>query len=290
MRESFNGLFSGMAVAAWCWSISRARYQLPKLGWIHSSCWRRSPFTLGGVMWMLFLSLTHLSIAALMGSLMCIGLTAANSILVSEFRQSADGAPATTRRHSPRSAAGYTRLRPVLMTAGAMIVGMIPMALGVGEGGEQNAPLARADGYRRTGIRYRGDHDFRSGGLSNAPPRHHARVKTGIEMTSLENEPDRDASAPGNLAEATSATQRTKARIVGASSPRSGWCWVSASSSYIAGKARRKRDWRMRRAVDAAEAPAVDVFTVRRSLAAPAVSEASRRDRRVGRKRRSMRG
>jgi multidrug efflux pump subunit AcrB len=97
---------------------------------------------LGGVMWMLFLTQTHLSIPALMGSLMCIGLTAANSILVVTFanqRMEAGDDKATAA-----VAAGYTRLRPVLMTAGAMVLGMIPMALGVGEGGEQNAPLARA--------------------------------------------------------------------------------------------------------------------------------------------------
>jgi multidrug efflux pump subunit AcrB len=93
-------------------------------------------------MWMLFLTQTHLSVPALMGTLMCIGLTTANSILVVSFANQrtkvGDNAlvAATT--------AGYTRLRPVLMTAGAMILGMIPMAAGVGEGGEQNAPLARA--------------------------------------------------------------------------------------------------------------------------------------------------
>jgi multidrug efflux pump subunit AcrB len=100
------------------------------------------PFALAGVVWMLFLTQTHLSVPALMGTLMCIGLTTANSILVVTF--------ANQRVESgdhPRQAAvaaGYTRLRPVLMTAGAMIIGMIPMAFGVGEGGEQNAPLARA--------------------------------------------------------------------------------------------------------------------------------------------------
>jgi multidrug efflux pump subunit AcrB len=97
---------------------------------------------LGGVMWMLFLTQTHLSVPALMGSLMCIGLTSANSILVVTFanqrmEEGDDKATAAVM-------AGYTRLRPVMMTAGAMILGMIPMALGVGEGGEQNAPLARA--------------------------------------------------------------------------------------------------------------------------------------------------
>src|ERR1700678_1100105 len=100
------------------------------------------PFALGGVLWMLFLSQTPMSVPALMGTLMCIGLTTANSILVVTFANQR-----VARGLDARSAAieaGYTRLRPVLMTAGAMILGMIPMALGVGEGGEQNAPLARA--------------------------------------------------------------------------------------------------------------------------------------------------
>jgi multidrug efflux pump subunit AcrB len=100
------------------------------------------PFALAGVLWMLFLSETPMSVPALMGTLMCIGLTTANSILVVSFanqRMDAGDNPliaATT--------AGYTRLRPVLMTAAAMILGMVPMALGIGEGGEQNAPLGRA--------------------------------------------------------------------------------------------------------------------------------------------------
>jgi multidrug efflux pump subunit AcrB len=100
------------------------------------------PFTLGGVMWMLFLTQTHLSVPALMGSLMCIGLTSANSILVVSFanQRMEEGDDKATAAIT----AGYTRLRPVMMTAGAMMLGMIPMALGVGEGGEQNAPLARA--------------------------------------------------------------------------------------------------------------------------------------------------
>jgi multidrug efflux pump subunit AcrB len=100
------------------------------------------PCALGGVMWMLFLTETHLSVPALMGSLMCIGLTTANSILVVSFANqrmdAGDDAMAAA------VAAGYTRLRPVLMTAGAMMLGMVPMALGLGEGGEQNAPLGRA--------------------------------------------------------------------------------------------------------------------------------------------------
>ncbi len=91
---------------------------------------------------MLFLTGTHLSVPALMGTLMALGTGTANSILVVTFanQRMAEG-------DDSRTAAilgGFVRLRPVLMTAGAMILGMIPMALGLGEGGEQNAPLARA--------------------------------------------------------------------------------------------------------------------------------------------------
>ena len=93
-------------------------------------------------MWMLFLTRTHLSVPALMGTLMCIGLTTANSILVVTFANQRMKAGDEAR--VAVETAGFTRLRPVLMTAGAMILGMVPMALGIGEGGEQNAPLARA--------------------------------------------------------------------------------------------------------------------------------------------------
>jgi multidrug efflux pump subunit AcrB len=91
---------------------------------------------------MLYLSQTPMSVPALMGTLMCIGLTTANSILVVSFanQRMAVGDNALVAA----ATAGYTRLRPVLMTASAMILGMVPMALGIGEGGEQNAPLGRA--------------------------------------------------------------------------------------------------------------------------------------------------
>jgi multidrug efflux pump subunit AcrB len=140
MRESFDGLFSGMAMAVvLVYLVLVINFQ----SWVDPLIVLAAvPFTLGGIMWMLFLTQTHLSIPALMGSLMCIGLTAANSILVVTFanqRMDAGDDKATAA-----IVAGYTRLRPVLMTAAAMILGMIPMALGVGEGGEQNAPLARA--------------------------------------------------------------------------------------------------------------------------------------------------
>ena len=140
MREGFYGLFSGMALAVvLVYLILVINFQ----SWVDPLIVLAAvPFTLGGVMWMLFLTQTHLSVPALMGSLMCIGLTSANSILVVTFanQRMEEGDDKTTAAIM----AGYTRLRPVMMTAGAMILGMIPMALGVGEGGEQNAPLARA--------------------------------------------------------------------------------------------------------------------------------------------------
>jgi len=140
MRDSFNGLFSGMAVAVvLVYLILVINFQ----SWIDPLIVLSAvPFAIGGVVWMLFLSGTHISVPALMGTLMCIGLTTANSILVVTFanqRMMAGDTPFVAA-----IAAGYTRLRPVLMTAGAMILGMIPMALGIGEGGEQNAPLGRA--------------------------------------------------------------------------------------------------------------------------------------------------
>jgi multidrug efflux pump subunit AcrB len=140
MRESYAGLFGGMGLAvALVYLFLVINFQ----SWIDPLIVLMAvPFALGGVMWMLFLTQTHLSIPALMGTLMCIGLTTANSILVVTFanqRMEAGDDAATAA-----VAAGYTRLRAVLMTAGAMVFGMIPMALGIGEGGEQNAPLARS--------------------------------------------------------------------------------------------------------------------------------------------------
>jgi len=140
MKESYSGLFSGMALAVvLVFLLLVINFQ----SWIDPLIVLSAvPFALGGAIWMLFLSQTHISVPALMGTLMCIGLTTANSILVVTFANQR-----TMRGVDARTAAieaGYTRLRPVLMTAGAMILGMVPMALGVGEGGEQNAPLARA--------------------------------------------------------------------------------------------------------------------------------------------------
>ena len=100
------------------------------------------PGALAGIAWMLFLTHTTLSVPALMGSIMCVGVATANSILVVNFANDRRkvGDDATTAA----LAAGMTRLRPVIMTAFAMIIGMLPMSLGLGEGGEQNAPLGRA--------------------------------------------------------------------------------------------------------------------------------------------------
>jgi multidrug efflux pump subunit AcrB len=100
------------------------------------------PGALAGILWMLFATQTTLNVPSLMGSIMCIGVATANSILLVTFAndERIDGKNAIEAALS----AGYTRIRPVIMTAAAMIIGMAPMALGLGEGGEQNAPLGRA--------------------------------------------------------------------------------------------------------------------------------------------------
>jgi multidrug efflux pump subunit AcrB len=100
------------------------------------------PGALAGIVWLLFLTGTHISVPALTGSIMCMGVATANSILVVSFakEQMDHGMSATQAALS----AGFTRFRPVIMTALAMIIGMVPMALGLGDGGEQNAPLGRA--------------------------------------------------------------------------------------------------------------------------------------------------
>ncbi|HVJ89450.1 MAG TPA: efflux RND transporter permease subunit [Labilithrix sp.] len=100
------------------------------------------PGALAGIAWMLFLSRTTLSVPALMGAIMCVGVATANSILVVTFANDQRAVGRDAKQAA--LAAGMTRLRPVLMTAAAMIIGMLPMSLGLGEGGEQNAPLGRA--------------------------------------------------------------------------------------------------------------------------------------------------
>ena len=101
------------------------------------------PAALAGIAWFLFLTGTRLSVPALTGAIMCMGVATANSILVVSFaREQLEELVGDARQAALN--AGYVRLRPVLMTALAMILGMMPMALGLGEGGEQNAPLGRA--------------------------------------------------------------------------------------------------------------------------------------------------
>jgi CzcA family heavy metal efflux pump len=101
------------------------------------------PAALAGIVWFLFLTNTRLSVPALTGAIMCMGVATANSILVVSFaRERLEVLVGDARKASLE--AGFVRLRPVLMTALAMIIGMVPMALGLGDGGEQNAPLGRA--------------------------------------------------------------------------------------------------------------------------------------------------
>jgi multidrug efflux pump subunit AcrB len=100
------------------------------------------PAALAGIIWMLFVTHTTLSVPALTGAIMCMGVATANSVLMISFarerlNETGDATQAALE-------AGFVRLRPVLMTALAMVIGMLPMALGLGEGGEQNAPLGRA--------------------------------------------------------------------------------------------------------------------------------------------------
>jgi multidrug efflux pump subunit AcrB len=100
------------------------------------------PGALCGIVWMLFLTRTTLNVPSLMGAVMSIGVATANSILVVTFAK--ERLAETGNAFTASLDAGYIRLRPVIMTALAMIIGMVPMALGLGEGGEQNAPLGRA--------------------------------------------------------------------------------------------------------------------------------------------------
>jgi multidrug efflux pump subunit AcrB len=100
------------------------------------------PGALAGICWMLFLTHTTLSVPALTGAVMCMGVATANSILLISFARERMDEGMDPLRAAVE--AGYTRMRPVIMTALAMIIGMLPMAMGFGEGGEQNAPLGRA--------------------------------------------------------------------------------------------------------------------------------------------------
>ncbi len=140
MNDSFNGLFAGLVFAiVLVYLLIVVNFQ----SWLDPFIIITAlPGALAGIVWMLFLTHTTLSIPALTGAIMCIGIATANSILVVSFARE------QLREHgdATRAAieAGFTRFRPVLMTALAMVIGMVPMAVGLGEGGEQNAPLGRA--------------------------------------------------------------------------------------------------------------------------------------------------
>ncbi len=140
MRESYFSLLSGLAGAVvLIYLLIVVNFQ----SWLDPFVIITAlPAALAGIVWMLFLTGTTLSVPALTGAIMCMGVATANSILVVSFARErlAQGADAITAAMD----SGFIRFRPVLMTALAMIIGMAPMALGLGEGGEQNAPLGRA--------------------------------------------------------------------------------------------------------------------------------------------------
>ena len=100
------------------------------------------PGAFAGVLWMLFMTQTTFNVPSLMGAIMSVGVATANSILLVTFANDERAAGKNVREAA--LSAGFTRLRPVCMTALAMLLGMLPMALSLGEGGEQNAPLGRA--------------------------------------------------------------------------------------------------------------------------------------------------
>jgi multidrug efflux pump subunit AcrB len=140
MHDSYTGLYLGLAFSMLlAYLLMVVNFQ----SWIQPFIIITAlPCALTGIIWMLFATGTTLSIPALMGAIMCMGVATANSVLVVTFANEL-----LDRYKDPYRAAleaGYVRIRPVLMTALAMIIGMVPMALGLGEGGEQNAPLGRA--------------------------------------------------------------------------------------------------------------------------------------------------
>jgi multidrug efflux pump subunit AcrB len=140
MKASFNGLLIGLVGAVvLVYLLIVVNFQSFVDPFIIITA---LPAALAGIVWMLFLTDTTVSVPALMGAIMCMGVATANSVLVISFARERMDAGETAFEAALQ--AGYTRLRPVVMTATAMIIGMIPMALGLGEGGEQNAPLGRA--------------------------------------------------------------------------------------------------------------------------------------------------
>ena len=140
MRSSFQGLLYGLLFSiVLVYALIVVNFQ----SWLDPFIIIIAlPGALAGIVWMLFITGTHISVPALTGAIMCMGVATANSILVVSFakEQMESGMNAVDAALS----AGFTRFRPVIMTALAMIIGMVPMALGLGDGGEQNAPLGRA--------------------------------------------------------------------------------------------------------------------------------------------------
>jgi len=140
MNSAFSGLFLGLLGAVvLIYLVIVVNFQ----SWVDPFVIITAlPAALAGIVWMLFATGTPLSVPALTGAIMCMGVATANSILVVSFARERleHGGDAVVAALE----AGFTRFRPVLMTALAMIIGMAPMALGLGEGGEQNAPLGRA--------------------------------------------------------------------------------------------------------------------------------------------------
>ena len=140
MQASYVGLLSGLAFSiVLVYLLIVVNFQ----SWLDPFIMISAlPAALAGIAWFLFITHTTLSVPALMGTIMCMGVATSNSILVVSF--------ATEKMEEGKDSiaaaleAGFTRFRPVLMTALAMIIGMVPMALGLGDGGEQNAPLGRA--------------------------------------------------------------------------------------------------------------------------------------------------
>ncbi|HUK34900.1 MAG TPA: efflux RND transporter permease subunit, partial [Vicinamibacterales bacterium] len=140
MNSSFTGLLGGLALAiALVYLLIVVNFQ----SWLDPFIIISAlPAALAGIVWMLFLTHTTFSVPSLTGAIMCMGVATANSILVVSFAK--DELARGRAAWEAAVDAGFTRFRPVLMTALAMIIGMVPMALGFGEGGEQNAPLGRA--------------------------------------------------------------------------------------------------------------------------------------------------
>ncbi len=140
MRSSFIGLIAGLAFAILLvYLLIVVNFQ----SWLDPFIIISAlPAALAGIVWMLFVTHTTISVPALTGSIMCMGVATANSILVVSF--SKERVQEGLDPLQAAEEAGFTRFRPVIMTAMAMIIGMLPMAVGLGEGGEQNAPLGRA--------------------------------------------------------------------------------------------------------------------------------------------------